>query len=186
MQPTTQQPQPIDIAFDDAIPRSGPELFVKRLKAGESIQVILIGSKIRGLWVHWNSSGNFSEPHYNGACPACDAKMAKRWKGFIHAFDRQNGTPLFMELTPRSAGELERYCNGMGGYRGKVVTFTRGAKANSKVGIAVQTFNVDPNTLPVEQDARRSIMKLWGIADREISKALDLGDDDTDLEPGAE
>jgi len=185
MQPTVKRPHADTIAFDDEIPRAGPELYVKRLKAGEALQVILIGTKIRGLWVHWNSSNNISEPHFNLDCPGCEHKMPKRWKGFIHCFDRNNGSPLFFELTPRSAGQLERECSGLGGYRGKVVTFTRGAKANSRVGVAVQAFNVDPKTLPIEQDARRSIMKLWGIGDAEIAAALDLGDEDTDLEPGA-
>lgn len=178
--------QAIDIAFDDDIPRTGPELFIKRLKSNESLMVTILGTKIRGLWVHWNPDGNFSEPHFVAGCPSCEKKMAKRWKGFIHAFDRTAGGSLFMELTPRSAAQLERECQGLGGYRGRVVTFSRGAKANSRISISVQAYGVDPKILPPEVDARRSIMKLWGISDVEIARALDLGDDDTEIEDGGE
>lgn len=151
------------VAFDDAIPARGPELFIKRMKGGESRLYVIVGTTIRGIWIHWNQKTNASEPHMQHDCPGCKHNMAKRWKGFIHCYDESSHQEVFLELTPTSAAALQSAVLSAELMRGTVVTVTRGAKANSRLSIHVQAYRRDPKILLPEKDPRPSILKLWGM-----------------------
>lgn len=150
------------IAFDDSIPARGPELFIKRLKGGESRMYTVLGTKIRGIWVHWNPASNMSEPHHHENCAACKKEMAKRWKGFLHCWDDASHQEVFLELTPTSASAVQTAILGENLLRGTVMTVSRGAKANSRLNVHVQVYRRNDKALPREKDPRLSILKLWG------------------------
>jgi len=138
-------------------------LYIKRMKAGESRCFTVVGSKIRGIWVHWNPQGNCSEPHMEENCHGCNKQMAKRWKGFLHCFDDAAHQEMFLELTPTGASAVQSNILSAEHMRGTVMTVTRGTKANSRLGITVQAYRRDPKVLPLEKDPRLSILKLWGV-----------------------
>jgi hypothetical protein len=150
------------IAFDDSIPARGPELFIKRLKGGESRMYTVLGTQIRGIWVHWNPTSSQSEPHHHDNCPACKKEMPKRWKGFLHCWDDASHQEIFLELTPTSASAVMTAILGDNLLRGTVMTVSRGPKANSRLNVHVQVYRRDEKALPREKDPRLSILKLWG------------------------
>jgi hypothetical protein len=170
------------VAFDDAIPAAGPELFIKRLAANESRQFCVLGTKIRGIWVHWNPRSDKSEPHYEGECASCAAQMPKRWKGFLHVYEETLSQEMFLELTPTSAAALMERIDSPDQLRGAVITVQRGKKNNSRLNLFVQPYRRNPQGITPEKDPRRSILKLWGCLTEKAEKFLDQGGDDVDPE----
>lgn len=172
MNPKLNGHAPNKVAFDDEIPARGPELFIKRMAAGESRMYTVLGTKIRGIWVHWNPHSDKSEPHYDGECKGCGLSMPKRWKGFLHCYEESSSQEIFLELTPTSAAALQDNCPSLEMLRGSIISVTRGKKANSRLSICVQQYRRDPKILLPEKDPRRSILKLWGCLDPKTERFL--------------
>lgn len=160
------------VAFDDDIPARGPELFIKRLKAGEHMMYCVLGTKVRGIWVHWNPRGDKSEPHYDHDCQGCKEQMAKRWKGYLHCFDEVAGQEVFLELTPTSAATLMDAILSPDHLRGTLISVKRGQKANSRLNVSVSVQRRDTNVIMAEKDPRKSILKLWGALTPQAEKWL--------------
>lgn len=153
------------IAFDDTIPKRGPELFIKRLAAGEVKHYTAWGTRIRGIWIHWNGSTGKSEPHYEENCKACSLGMSKRWKGFLHCYCTEDKAEQFLEFTPGSAEALLAQLADPSDLRGAIFKARRTQARNGRLQISMLAPIQDPRFLPKEKDPRRSILKLWGVPD---------------------
>jgi len=153
-----------EFAFDDHIPKPGPEIFIKRLKGKEAITCTVLGQKIVGVWCHWNPKGNCSEPHYKdpAQCPGCVARRNKRWKGYLHCFCHEMGQDVFLEFTPHSAGSLSRQLPCNGSFRGNRFRIERSKGENGRLMVAILTAVQTPDSLPKEKNPQASILKLWG------------------------
>lgn len=158
------------IAFDDNIPRRGPEIFIKRLKGGEAKTFVLYGTKIRGIWVHWNGGTGKSEPHYEENCSACSKQIGKRWKGFLHAFCVEEKQQVFLELTPSGAAALLHQLADPETIRGNLVRVKRSPAQNGRLQIVALERVKQHDNLPPEKDPRRSILKLWGVSQEETDR----------------
>jgi hypothetical protein len=152
-------------AFDDRIPKRGPDLFIKRMTGGEAKTFTIWGTRIRGMWVHWNPASGKSEPHFEGDCPACKLGHAKRWKGFLHCYCTEDRQECFLELTPTSADAVMAQMADPSALRGSVVRVSRSAAGNGRLKVQMLTPVGDHIQLPREKDPRRSILKLWGVAE---------------------
>lgn len=162
--PTKAAPR---VGFDNRIPKSGPEIFILRLKANSNHTMTVLGDEIVGIWVHW--TGKKSEPHYEPSeeCRACLQKRPKRWKGFLHCFDHVLGQEVFLELTPASASNLAKQLPKTGALRANRFSIRRGAGDSARMQIQLLTVAQQPEALPPQRDPRPSILKLWGIDDTE-------------------
>lgn len=152
-------------AFDDRIPKRGPDLFIKRMAAGEAKTFTIWGTRIRGMWVHWNPGTSKSEPHFDDQCAACKLGHAKRWKGFLHSYCSEDRQECFLEVTPTSADAIMAQIDDPSLLRGCVIRVVRSAAGNGRLKVQMLTPVGDSIRLPKEKDPRRSILKLWGIAD---------------------
>lgn len=165
------------IAFDDEIPKEGPEIFILRLKGGRVYTFSVWGRMIRGIWVHWR--GDVSEPHYNDAteCPGCIKLRPKRWKGYLHCYCYEMRQEVFLELTPSSAGSLKQQLSERAEMRGARIQVKRTGADNGRLYISVLTPMNPAEPLPAEKDPRPSILKLWGISEDDAQAWLNDGGD---------
>lgn len=155
----------MSIAFDDNIPRRGPAIWIKRMKAGEKKQFTFWGTKIRGMWVHYNSATNKSEPHYEEGCTCETRPIPKRWKGFLHGYCHEDKQEVFLELTPTAAQSLLEQLAEPDKLRGLYCHVRRTSAANGRLQVQVLGYVNDQVVLPKEKDPRRSICQLWGVSE---------------------
>lgn len=150
--------------FEDNVPRAGPELFIKRLTANESVQGVICSCKLRGIWIHWNPKRNVSEPHFKdeNKCPGCLNQRPKRWKGYLHCCTAPKGEEIFLELTPESAGALVSVLGKDTVWRGNRIQVVRGKSNASRLTVTVLTRAGENFPIPTERDPAESILKLWG------------------------
>lgn len=160
------------IAFDDEIPRDGPELFVLRMKGNLVYHFIIWGCKIRGIWYHWRL--NHSEPHFQDDenCPGCKARQPKKWKGFVHCYCVELKQEVFLELTPASSASLVAQFAPGASLRGCRIQVKRTGANNGRLYTSVLTPITETSSLPAEKDPRPSILKLWGLDPDDIQRWL--------------
>lgn len=152
-----------EVHYDDATPKAGPAIFVKRLKGQEAVTVAVLGDHVHGVWTHWGKGK--SEPHFRDPdhCPGCQARRPKRWKGYLHVFDYQANREIFLELTPHSANTLTYQLGRKDMMRGERIRVERSKGDNGRLTIAVLGAEKKIEALPAEKDPRPTILKLWGI-----------------------
>jgi len=162
--------KPPGVAFDDEIPREGPEIFVLRIKGGRMYTFSIWGTQIRGVWAHW--TGLRSEPHYNdeSECPGCKALKPKRWKGYLHCYCYEMRQEVFLELTPNSASALKQQLASGMSMRGSRVQIRRTKADNGRLEVAFLARVETVDAIPPEKDPRPSILKLWGVPEKEAMR----------------
>lgn len=161
--------KPLSLVTSSTPPRSGPELFVLRVK-GDKMHVITIYSEsLWGVWVHFGNASKKSSPHFSdeSRCPGCISKTPKRWKGFLHGFDSTLSQEVFLELTPAAAQSLLSQLGDRGPLRGNRIQVKRSGAANGRLQISVLTACTNPEQLPPGKDPQSSLLKLWGYDDVE-------------------
>lgn len=157
----------LDLNRQDLPPTGGPEMLVYRLKAGQSIDAIIISKALWGVYTHWN--GRTSEPCYQakGKCPGHKRGLPVRWKGYLHVWDVKKKRQCFLELTPTSAQDLLDAL-GVGQMRGQRIVIARqnGDKARLTVNVfGEDRYQCDLTKLPDPRDPYRTLAKLWGVDD---------------------
>lgn len=160
------------VAFDDDIPDDGPELYMLRMKGSKCLTFTVWGSKVRGVWYHWNKG--HSEPHYQDEkqCPGCVARQGKKWKGFLHVYCSEMRQEVFLELTRACAKSLVEQLGRAPSIRGAVIQVKRTGADNGRLYVTILNPCKSPELLPPEKDPRPSILKLWGLTEEEIERWL--------------
>jgi len=115
------------------------ELFIKRLDAGEQIEVVCLSVKPEGFLTHWQPAhGNrkgYSLPCTKPIeeCEGHVRRLGTRWRGYIHCFELHKGKPLFMEITPETLQNLRCLLGEATIYRGLVFGFKRMNGKNTRI-----------------------------------------------------
>lgn len=164
-----------EIAFDDVIPKPGPEIFIKRLKGSEKLHCTIYADAIRGVWYHWMNGR--SQPHYvdEKKCPGCIRCMGKKWKGYLHCYASEMKQEIFLELTPAAGIALTSQLGRKIGLRGFVIFVQRTKGDNGRLQIRIEGTQVDPAKLPSEKNPQPSITKLWEIAESRAEQWMPPG-----------
>jgi hypothetical protein len=163
-------------------PRPGPLLFFQRMKGSECHTFTIYSKCIFGINVHFVHGR--SSPHYRNEkkCPGCRAKNAKRWKGFLHAFNVNLGQEVFLELTPHSAKSLLSQLGNRVGMRGNRIQVKRTAGDNGRLLISILTAAPNVDQLPEPKDPLESLKKFWGIDNFDPDGIADGGTHSHDFE----
>jgi hypothetical protein len=167
------------MAFSDAIPKQGPEVFILRMPADRAITFTAWGDKIRGIEVHW--VGDRSVPHFEPAseCAECLKNMPKRWKGYLHCFAQELRQEVFLEFTPKTAEGFLLQVPNAAHLRGCRFQLKRGKSRNARMAVSIlDPVNVQ-DAIPKAKDPRRSILKLYGYSDAEVTRWIPEEADDT-------
>lgn len=149
-------------------PEPGPELFVRRLKAGEASVFILLSDSLWGVWTHWDPTLRRTSPHLKDkkACPGCQRKLSKRWKGYLCVINENKHAREFLELTPVVArGLLDQAGDGIP-LRGLRYRIERGKGDKARCKVTPQApyscFKESP-PLPPAMDPKQTLIDLWGL-----------------------
>jgi len=163
------------VAFDDEIPDDGPELFMLRIKGQQKFTMNVFGSKIRGIFYHWNGRG--SEPHFEPStqCPGCKAAQNKKWKGYLHVYCVEMRQEVFLELTQAAAKSLKHQLGNIADMRGSIFQIKRTTSDNGRLFISILAPHSQPHLLPPEKDPRTSLLALYGFSKEEITAIMDPG-----------
>jgi len=151
----------------DSLGKTGPEIWVRRLKANEEINFYSASPKFWLLWVHW--AGDHSEPCFKDhkKCPGHRNGLPRRKRAFLYGWNAKSKQMEFLELPPQAAADTEALFMGPETLRGKLLRFKRGAGPKSRITPhLVSLMSEDQLTkLPADKDPGPTIVKLWGIED---------------------
>jgi hypothetical protein len=143
-------------------PDTGPEINVVRLKANESINVLILSPKIWGFMCHWN--GAFTEPcHDGGGCNGCSKGYPIKWKGFLYCIDEAHRVNVFLELTPKGRDSIVKAFRPGEEMRGARMIVQRGRGDKARLIIQFQPCLPNSENLPRDLDPAPTLEKLWGI-----------------------
>ncbi len=162
-----------EVAFDDVIPKPGPEIYIKRLKGKEELTCIILAERVKGVWYHW--VGGRSVPHMRNEkdCRGCSLSKGKKWKGYLHCYAVQMKQEIFLELTPTAAASLCQQLAKPHGFRGLTIRAVRTKGDNGRLLIFAQGMQQDGARLPPEKNPMPSILKLWEIAEDKSEQWMD-------------
>lgn len=149
----------------DTRPAAGPEIWIRRLEAKESIMFLSVSPKTWRFTIHWD--GNHSSPHYKdkSRCPGCRAKCPQKYRSYLFGLNNSNKNLEFLELTPGAEEELESLIMPGDTYRGLRIEVTRGNGAKTRLKVINKGYqpHLNGKELPVDRDPAPTLCRLWGI-----------------------
>lgn len=156
-------------------PSPGPKSLIRRLKAGEKFNFILLGN-LWGCWTHW--AGNKSEPCTGEKqdCVGHRKGLPVRWKGYLHVVNQETRQLEFLEVTPLSADQLLEIVGRDQPLRGNRIHVRRGegTKARLTITILAAATAINPGiVLPPGEDPSGTLRRLWGMPDIKLRQDTD-------------
>ena len=137
-----------------------PACELRRCPPGGLKPQIILSDWITGNELHWFNGRSF--PHLKNDCPACAAKRAKVWKGYLAALDPAKRTVYLLEITPNCVDAATAYKQSYGSLRGSALTLNRSAtKANGRVTASFVPANLAGLDLPQPPDVRGTLERMW-------------------------
>lgn len=149
------------------VPATGPQIIIKTLRSGESVEGYLLTENGTSFEVHWNSNkGKKGRSERclgeEQECPGCFAGLPKRWKGYLPIVDAKNRSTIILELTPGTALSLNDL---IGGYENRIGLFLRFSRqpGGDRTRIRVQLLNQFPVSakMPEPPNVQEALEKLW-------------------------
>jgi hypothetical protein len=165
------------LAWDDSpdLPQLRSKFKLVRIGRSEKHRTIILSEKLIGVWTHYFRGRTC--PHEEPTCPACDAKNARRWYGYLACWNTTTDTRYMLELTPQAAEILIEYERKRKSLRGLEIYVRRtGDKPNSPCETIIPKEQQSHLALPGAFDVREALMIIWGLA---------TPSDPTTGEPGA-
>ena len=156
---------PLDRASE--LPRTGPEIWVRRLAASEELQLTCSSPCFWLFWVHW--AGDHSLPCFQDhkACPGHRQGLPRRVRGYVYGWVAQYKKYEFLELPPSTVEKTQELLMPSENLRGKVLRYKRGngRKAGIKVSRVGEATGENFTRLAADRDPAATLVKLWGLED---------------------
>lgn len=155
--------------------RTGPSIWIRRLKASEKINCTVYSTSLQGLWTHW--LGNHSLPCFTPKteCPGCKTGAPLRQKFFLHIGNMDQHEEEFLELPPGAADDFLGYYPEGSNCRGQRLTVTRGKGKKARLAIEIHASHeaIAKSPLPQPKDPFFSLCELWGLDPKNIGFSKD-------------
>jgi hypothetical protein len=162
-----------DFSTQHTPPAPGPEIPIERVRANDQRCYVVLSPALWGVWTHW--AGDRSMPCWSERkdCDGCKRGLPRRWKGYLHCWNRQTGREAFAELTPLSAENLLAQVPDGAALRGLRLTLKRTAAKNGRLLVLL-----DPGVQAIPRgieakDPCGVLCKLWGVTLRQGAGAKD-------------
>ena len=147
--------------------KTGPEIWVRRLVAGEEIDIAICSPAPWPIWTHW--CGNHSEPCYtpHEQCPGHRRGYPRRWKGYLAIVNHTARRLEFLEITAKAADSLKELAGEGNSLRGLRVKARRGKgdKARLAFSSLPEWSQYTQAKLPADVDPEKTLVRLWGMDD---------------------
>lgn len=153
------------LAWDDSpeLPQLRSKFKLVRVGRSEKIRTIVLSPQLVGVWTHYFRGR--SCPHEEPTCPACDARNARRWYGYLACWNTATDTRFLLELTPQAAEILLDYQAKKKSLRGLEIFVRRtGDKPNSPCETIIPKEQQSHLALPGDFNVREALMIIWGLA----------------------
>jgi hypothetical protein len=163
-----------DLSISSTPPPPGPDLWIRRLKANESLACVILSDELWGCHYHWN--GRTSVPHTLPAneCVGCNHQSPLKWHGYFHILEWPSRRQFFIELTPYAVHQLEQKTLLTTGFRGARVTFERGKGDQTRLKIEFLGPVIGDMKLPESRTPEKELRLLWGLPAKGASKPASL------------
>lgn len=142
-------------------PAPGPDMEIRRLKAGQKITFTVYSSQFWGVWVHWN--GSRTEPCFEDVkrCPGHLRQLPLRWKGYLHGFEHERSRDIFLEFTALAAQQLLSFFDSDALLRGKRFNIMRMQGDKSRLRVQPLATVEHASSLPDGKSPLDVLSKLW-------------------------
>lgn len=153
-------------------PAPGPREPIKRVRANQTLAVLVLSRHWHDYQTHWDAKANRSLPCTLPVCQCihCQAEKPTRWRAYVHVLIREQGvdSEAFLELTPGLAELIESEIGVDQELRGQRWILTRGNGAKARVKLTVQAHYsaLGGKELPEERSPEMDLMRLWGLVTR--------------------
>lgn len=166
----------LNLSLADGIPPAGPGMDLVRLKASQVVQVIVLSTDIRAVFVHWNASAGRkgrSEPCVKEKCSGCGKKLPRKWLGYVHVWLPKRRTGAFLEMSSGAAEDLRNSIPPGQTMRGTSAVVQRmgGDKARFKVDVFPAPKDYDTSVLPDELLPWETLAEYWMMSREECDFA---------------
>lgn len=151
-----------DIEWADTPPTRGTTTGadLKRCPPGGMTPFIVLSDWITGNEMHWFNGRSY--PHLKHDCPACAAKRARVWKGYLAALDPKTRKVFIVEITPNCVEAASAYKLCFGSLRGAACTLMRPqTKINGRVSATFTSANIGGLDLPLCPNVRNILQHMW-------------------------
>lgn len=129
--------------------------------------LVCLSDKVVGVNTHFIDGSTIPCVGKDAHCEGCQAKKAKRWKGYIGAWEPLNERVVLAEITLDAYRTGPAQLRGDGpGLRGYSIVLSRqGKKPNAPVRVEIAALPVDPGSLPKAPDVKAVLRNIWGFVD---------------------
>jgi hypothetical protein len=142
---------------------SGPEVWVKRLRANEACLVVVLSDKADGFLSHWTGKYSTLCTQPTSECEGHQRGDPQRWRAYIHCLDLGTGKEFFLEMTKGAFEQMQIQLDSAQTWRGMRLNVKRmsGDASRLKVEILAPWANVSSKPLPVAKDPEQSLRNLY-------------------------
>lgn len=144
---------------------TGPGIWVRRMKANEHGNFVVLGDKIEDYWRHWDGFNTIPCITPHEMCPGHKSQFPRRYKGFLHVWDSTLKQEQFLELTPVAATCVIQSLPPDQSCRGCRLSVKRGAGKKARMVVTVwQSLTVEEmHGLPPQKNPTPDVLKLWKV-----------------------
>lgn len=153
----------------------GPSMHIRRLKANEDLQFIVLSRALVGIWTHWMKGASMPCVNPRSSCKGCIGSEPTRQKFLLHVYSYYTKQEEVLELPPGAAQDfLEFYPMGAT-IRGQRLKIKRGGgkKARLTVDILPPYDEQTIGPLPAEKDPVIPLIELWSLDKKSTSFTKD-------------
>jgi len=150
-------------------------MHIRRLKAKESLTVIILSRALIGLWTHWMGGCSLPCITPKDKCKGCVAKEPNRQKFLLHVYNYGTSQEEVLELPPGAATDFLDFYPLGATIRGQRLKITRGNGKKARLTIEVLP-PYDQGTLaplPAEKDPIVPLCELWSMDTKSRNFAKD-------------
>ena len=151
------------LATQHTPPPPSPELWIERLKANKE-RVLIILAPLFGCFSHWLGKGSGPCLEGEGECPHCAGGNARKWRGYLHAWDNASNKELFLEVTSTVVDKMAE-CSGVTSkeWRGTRFKFQRGNGDQTRMKVTyLGQYKLDER-FPDGRTPERELNILWRV-----------------------
>ncbi len=166
-------------------PKTNIPYWVKRLVAGEAIEVVILSTAFLRCMVHWDASWKpkgRTEPCTDpvSECHGHLRNLPVRGKGFLHVFNYTAKEQQFLELPPVATQSALIQLDNAKNLRGIRCRLTRGNGKKTQVAVDIHApyDRVSDSPLPPELSPLIALAPLWRV---KLSELLPLTQPDFDV-----
>lgn len=146
----------------DEPPPPGPRMEIRRVKANQRWQFIVLGQPW-GCWTHWVDDHGEPCIEPRKECPGCKRQKPLRWRCYVHVWNIIRQNDEFLELTALVRAQLDDLLPTGEPYRGQRIEVVRGRGDKARMGLVLLPPCEVRGKLPDAKDPFPTLCKLWGF-----------------------